>query len=81
MAWIKIIQEDEATGKVGEFYEELKKSVGGVPNIVKVNSLHPSLMEAQFNYFRLLVYGHSPLSRARREMVALVVSAKNQCHY
>lgn len=81
MAWIRTIEEDEATGEVREFYERLKQQWGSVANIFKINSLHPPLMVAQTQYFTTLMYGPSPLSRARREMIALVVSVKNQCHY
>lgn len=81
MAWIKTVNEREAQGKVRELYENFKKQVGFVPNIISLFSIKPRTMEATANLFRTIHYGPSPLSRARREAVALVVSAINQCHY
>ena len=31
--------------------------------------------------YKTLMYGRSPLRRAQREMIALVVSAANHCKY
>lgn len=81
MAWIKVIAEDEARGEVRQLYQQIKKQMGGVPNILNINSLHPPSMAAHQQYFVTLMYSRSPLSRARREMVALTVSAQNRCRY
>jgi alkylhydroperoxidase family enzyme len=38
-------------------------------------------MKQHYELYRVLMYGSSPLSRIRREMVAVAVSAANGCHY
>jgi alkylhydroperoxidase family enzyme len=38
-------------------------------------------MEGHAGLFRAIMYGPSPLSRYQREMIAVVVSAINKCHY
>ena len=81
MTWIKTVDEKEAEGKVKEIYEGFKKQVGFVPNIISLFSIKPRSMEATSNLFRVFMYGPSPLSRAQREAIALVVSVINQCHY
>ena len=81
MAWIKTVEEAEANGTLQSIYERLRKEMGTVPNILKVFSLHPGTMRATTMLFHTLMYGPAPLSRAQREMIALVVSVTNHCHY
>ncbi|MBS3939320.1 MAG: carboxymuconolactone decarboxylase family protein [Peptococcaceae bacterium] len=82
MSWIKQIDESEATGKLAELYQQLG---GGqhrqVANILKVHSLHPDALEAHLQLYRTIMFGESGLNRAQREMIAVVVSATNACHY
>jgi alkylhydroperoxidase family enzyme len=44
-------------------------------------SQNPRAMKASMGFYLAIMYGPSPLSRARREMLAVVVSATNGCHY
>lgn len=81
MAWIHMIAEADATGKLKELYEKYTEPWGGVDNILKIESLNPRAMEAHFNLYVTLMRGPSDLSRAQREMIAIVASAANQCHY
>lgn len=81
MAWIKTIEEAQAQGTVERLYEGLRKQMRIVPSILKVFSLYPEAMRATMNIFQTLMYGPGPLPRADREMIALVVSAINRCHY
>jgi hypothetical protein len=41
MAWIKVIDEKDATGKLKEVYERIGEERGEVANIYKINSLNP----------------------------------------
>lgn len=81
MAWIKTVEDGEAQGTLQRLYEGLRKQLGVVPNILKVFSLHPEAMRATMTIFQTLMYGPGPLSRPQREMIALVVSTINRCHY
>jgi len=81
MAWIKIIQEHEATGRLKEAYAKLIEPWGGVDNILKIHSLNVRSLWAHFELYKTVMYGRSGLSRAQREMIAVVVSAANRCHY
>ena len=75
---IEMIHEDEAEGKLKEIYDRLG---GRVANILKVHSLFPQSLDAHIQYYKTIMFGKSPLSRAQREMIATVVSAVNECHY
>ncbi len=41
MAWIKFIEEEEASGKLKKYYKHIKRTRGKIPNILKVQSLNP----------------------------------------
>ena len=50
-------------------------------NILRIHGVHSQTMRHHFDLYRELMYGRSPLSRIQREMIAVVVSAVNECHY
>ncbi len=81
MAWIRMIDEDQAEGKLRELYARMREPWGGVDNIMKIHSLNPRSLQGHFEFYGALMRGRSPLSRAQREMIAVVVSAANRCHY
>jgi len=81
MAWIKVIQKDAAGGELKRWYDQLTEPWGGVDNILKIHSLNPPSLRAHFEFYRTLMRGQSGLSRIQREMIAVVVSDANRCHY
>jgi alkylhydroperoxidase family enzyme len=81
MAWIEVIDEPEADGDLAAQYAELVEPWGGVDNILKIHSLSPASLRAHVLLYKTLMYGPSPLTRAQREMIAVVASAANRCHY
>ncbi len=80
MAWIKVIEDDEATGELAEYYGEARARGRNVSNIHKVMSLNPGAMRA-IDAFQRTWREDGVLSGRHREMVALVTSALNRCHY
>lgn len=81
MAWIKVIDEEQAEGPLREAYDGVSNARGGVANILKIHSLHPKVMTAHLALYRELMFGRSELTRAEREMIAVSVSVANHCHY
>lgn len=81
MSWIKIVPEADATGPLASFYADVRRHAGGISNILKVESLNPAALRGHLALYRSVMFADSPLSRAEREAVALVVSATNGCHY
>ena len=81
MAWIKVIDEDEAQGELKEVYEEIERERGKVANILKSHSLNPGAIKAHLDLYVHLMFGASPLSREEREMIAVCVSSTNDCNY
>ena len=81
MAYIRIVEEGEATGLLAEIYEQARQRAGRVYNILKVNSQNPNALLGMLQIYQAAVRGESPLSLAQREMLATVVSSANKCHY
>jgi uncharacterized peroxidase-related enzyme len=81
MAWNKVIDEADAAGKLKELYQQNREAWGGVDNILKIHSLAPETLSAHLVLYKTLMHGPGELSRLQREMIAVVVSALNHCHY
>jgi len=81
MSWIKTVAEGEAEGRLREEYATAVRRAGRVFEILKIQSLNPEALRASMALYVALMKGPSPLPRAVREMLAVVVSRTNGCHY
>lgn len=79
--YLRLIEETEATGELEREYEAARKRAGKVFNIVKAMSLRPGVLRSAMDLYRAVMFGPSELSRAERELLAVVVSRANDCHY
>jgi hypothetical protein len=50
-------------------------------NILRIHGVHTATMRHHYELYAELMRGPGPLTRAQREMIAVVVSAENGCHY
>lgn len=55
--------------------------VGDDDNIIRIHGVHSRVLRLHHDLYRELMYSRGPLSRIQREMIAVVVSAANACHY
>jgi uncharacterized peroxidase-related enzyme len=78
---LRLIEEGEATGALKAEYDAAIARAGKVFNIVKAISLIPETLRASMELYRAVMFGRSELSRAQRELLAVVVSRANDCHY
>ena len=81
MTWIRTIPVEEATGRLRKLYDEAIQRAGRVFGIVRTMSLQPSTLDASMNLYGRVMFGPGPLTRMQREMLAVVVSRANDCHY
>ncbi len=83
MASIKLIPEDEATGKVKEIYEEIKAQleIDFVPNLYRVMASKPGYLEANWNKVKAVMVEPGKLDRLTKEIIAVAVSAVMGCTY
>jgi alkylhydroperoxidase family enzyme len=78
---VHILSYDETTGVARREYDAAKRRAGRIWNIVSVQSQLPEVMRDSMRIYLSIMYGPSPLSRAQREMMAVVTSQANDCHY
>jgi uncharacterized peroxidase-related enzyme len=81
VAYIEQISDEDARGLLAELYEQARKRAGRVYNILRIQSQSPRALRAMIELYMATMFGPSPLSRAQREMLAVVVSRANRCHY
>ncbi|HOO59141.1 MAG TPA: peroxidase-related enzyme [Candidatus Mcinerneyibacteriales bacterium] len=81
MAWIKVIPPEKAEGALKRCYEEIRKSRGKLAHIHTIHSLNPESLKNHMDLYMTIMFSRSGLSRQEREMIAVVVSASNQCPY
>lgn len=81
IAYIDGIGPDEAEGTLKRIFEARTKSAGRLWEIVAVQSLNPDSLRESMRLYGQVMFGDSPLTRAQREMIAVVTSQVNDCHY
>ncbi len=83
MASVKMIEVDEATGKVKEIYKEIKDTLGidFVPNMYKTMARNPAYLEASWNKIRAVMNQTGKLDDLTKAIIALTVSTMNVCAY
>lgn len=72
MAFIEYIPESEVPPN---------QRVSDSDNILQIHRVHPEVMGLHYELYLQLMHRAGPLSRVQREMVAVVVSTINGCHY
>jgi alkylhydroperoxidase family enzyme len=81
MAFIKYIEESDAPPELKDLYDRYRDAAGHVDNILRIHGPNPPSLEGHVRLYGALMHGKSPLSRTQREMIAVVVSSINECHY
>jgi uncharacterized peroxidase-related enzyme len=81
IARLHVPREDDVPTEVKELWAKPLERLGFVPNVLRVFALRPGHLLAWWAYYDELLRGESGLTKAQREMIAVVVSATNRCHY
>ena len=79
--WIRTVDPGEADGLLREQYDAAVRRAGKVFGVLRVQSLRPEQLRDFVALYRSVMFAPSGLSRAERELVAVVVSQVNGCHY
>ncbi len=82
-AWIVVVPDDEWTSSgLADLYDEVvDRENGKVDHILAVHSLNPKGMAAHTAVYGSAMSGSASLRKVERELIALVVSLENHCHY
>ncbi len=82
MPWIETVPEDEWEGALAEMRPSVvDPAYDRVDHIMAIHSLNPTAMAAHDSLYRSSMAGTKTLRKVERELVALVVSLENDCHY
>jgi alkylhydroperoxidase/carboxymuconolactone decarboxylase family protein YurZ len=83
MATIKMVGEDEATGKIKEIYKDIRESLGidFVPNMYKVMAAKPGYLEINWKKIKTVMKESGKLDSLTKEIIAVAVSAVMGCRY
>ena len=81
MSWIKTVDRPNGNKSLRDTFDKIRESRGKISNIMKAQSLLPDALKHHLNLYQSLMFGESSLKVAEREMIALVVSASNNCAY
>ena len=82
MATVKLIEPENATGKVKEIFDDITKTRGGdkVNNIWKALANDPDLLDATWNRIKK-VMAPGALDSVTKELIYIAVSVVNGCEY
>ena len=75
------IPPEDAEGKLGAEYDEAIKRAGRIWGVVAIQSHNAASMHDSLQMYKTIMFGSSPLTRAQREMIAVVTSQVNECEY
>ena len=81
MAWIRIVSPEEASPEVLEIYDEIRDPGGRLSPALQVVGLNPKALRSLNRLNRAVTFGGSRLGRKHEEILSVVVSARNGCHY
>jgi len=84
MAWIHIVPDEEwidDEALQGLNARVLDKKYGRIDYVMAVHSLNPRGLAAHDAVYRSAMAGTRSLRKVERELIALVVSMENECHY
>jgi alkylhydroperoxidase family enzyme len=81
MPWIRTITVGQATGRLKRTYDAAIARAGKVFGIVRAMSVDPETLDVSMALYQRLMLARGALPRRQREMLAVVVSRANSCHY
>jgi len=82
MATVSYVEETDASEIIRKIYDDIKQTFGVsfVPNIFKAMAHHPGYLEATWTRVKVIM-GPGSLDPKTKQVIALAVSATNNCEY
>ena len=81
ICWLDVPGADEVPDEVKALWAKPLEKLGFVPNVLRVYAIRPRHLQLWNDFYDELMRGESGLTKAQREMIAVVVSTANRCHY
>ncbi len=81
-AYIRMVANDEADDDLRALMEQnAEEGTDNLDHVLRVHSLSPQGMRAHLAVYESAMRGTRTLRKVEREMIALIVSDINSCHY
>jgi uncharacterized peroxidase-related enzyme len=80
-SWLRVPPAEDVPAEVRPLFDKADEKLGFVPNVLRVYALRPRHLELWNAFYDELMRGESTLTKVQREMIAVVVSTVNRCHY
>jgi AhpD family alkylhydroperoxidase len=76
VAFVNVVEESEATGKVKEVYDDIKKTLGidFVPNMYKAMANNPAYLDITWKKIQTVMSKDGKLDAKTKDIIALTVS-------
>jgi len=81
MAFIAYITYEDASEQLKALYKKFGGANQTPANIIRIAGHNPQAMDHHTRFYMAVQHAKTSLSRHQREMIALLVSGINQCHY
>ena len=82
MSFIPMVPEEEAEGRLAELYDATRDpETGRVDHVIAIHSLHPEGLASHQHLYEEVLKSTKSFRKVDREIVAVVVSKLNGCHY
>ena len=78
---LELKEKNDEVINASDYLKIVKEKIGFVPNVLNAFSKFPKQFEGFTKLYNSLMLGDSGLSKLEREMIAVTVSAENQCFY
>ena len=78
---LELKEKNDEVINTSNYLKIVKEKIGFVPNVLNAFSKFPKQFEGFTKLYNSLMLGESGLSKLEREMIAVTVSAENQCFY
>jgi len=79
--WLRVPEEAELPEAVRELWAPSLEKLGFVPNVLRNYALRPDHLLTWNAWYEVAMKDDSGLTKAEREMIAVVVSVANDCDY
>ncbi|MFH7320597.1 carboxymuconolactone decarboxylase family protein [Desulfurivibrio sp. D14AmB] len=78
----KMLEEEQATGKTAELYDEIRSKFGMVPNFFKAQAaVDPDWALNNWVRVKQIMLKQGALDRKTKELIAMVVAVMTNCQY
>ena len=78
---LTITTDAKLTPELQAYFDKCQEKLGFVPNVLRAYAFDPVKLQAFIDMVDDLMLADSGISKLEREMIAVVVSAVNHCHY